>query len=109
MRKLGADIDKPDDELVTPLSAAAAAGHLDAVQELLMYGANVNAADRMGITPFFTACAQGHTQVVEAMQEFFEGTCDVNKVTLPRRPHALSLSWCLRSSLLTLHFAHAHA
>ena len=65
---------------MTPLSAAAAAGHLDAVNELLMYGADVNAADRMGITPFFTACAQGHTQVVESMQEYFEGTCDVNKV-----------------------------
>ena len=71
---------QPNDELVTPLSAAAAAGHLDAVNELLMYGADVNAADRMGITPFFTACAQGHTQVVESMQEYFEGTCDVNKV-----------------------------
>jgi ankyrin repeat protein len=53
---------------MTPLFAAAHAGHLDAVTTLLhYYSANVHIPDCHGATPVYVACCRGHTAILHTL------------------------------------------
>ena len=65
--KLGLDINKPDDDDVTPLLKAAQEGYLEVVLALLNAGAIVNITHGSNDTPLYTAAQNGHIEVVRIL------------------------------------------
>jgi len=66
---LGADPRAQDSEGCTPLMVAAAAGHADAVRELLKHDDRIDLASAYGWTPLNLAANHGHEAVVEFLLE----------------------------------------
>ena len=54
----------------TPLHSAAAGGHMDAMQRLLVYGARPNIADGCGATPLHYAAMAGEQEAVALLLEW---------------------------------------
>jgi ankyrin repeat protein len=63
------DADTGFEFVLTPLSAAAARGHLDVVAYLLDQGADINHTVPDGPTALTAACTMGHTVVVDLLLE----------------------------------------
>ena len=63
----GVEVDKPNEDGITPLSAAADGGYQDIVGLLLDNGADPNRSNPMGITPLHRACLYGYTRIVELL------------------------------------------
>ncbi|XP_043517369.1 myotrophin-like, partial [Frieseomelitta varia] len=57
----------PDENGRGPLLLAAAAGHVDVCETLLLRECDVNAADNTGVTPLQRAASEGHLEVVELL------------------------------------------
>lgn len=55
---------------LTPLHAAARAGHFGLVQQLVMLGASPNVTTRFGTTPMMTAAKAGHLNIVEFLLQY---------------------------------------
>ena len=55
--------------ILWPLTAAAGAGHIDVVEQLLLADADVEAVDEDGVTALGSAAAGGHLGVVEMLLE----------------------------------------
>jgi ankyrin repeat protein len=64
---LGADVNLPREDEVTPVLMAAQEGHLRVVQTLTELGADVNLADEEGVTPLFMAAAKGYEGIAVAL------------------------------------------
>jgi len=62
---LGADPRMRDSDGFTPLMIAAAAGHTEAVRELLKHDDRIDRANKYGWTPLNLAASRGHEAVVE--------------------------------------------
>jgi len=58
-------VNSKDWDGLTPLSAAAASGHLEICKLLVKEGANVNASDKDKVTPLMEASLKGHTKIVD--------------------------------------------
>ncbi|KAF7249320.1 Ankyrin repeat and EF-hand domain-containing protein 1 [Varanus komodoensis] len=63
----GVPVDIRDHFYKTPLMAACASGHMEAVQFLLEKGANVNAKDNFMWTPLHHACHAGQQDIAELL------------------------------------------
>jgi ankyrin repeat protein len=75
----GTDIEARDDYQRTPLTRAAAAGHVEAVQLLLDRGAKVDAREgKFGGTPLHEAAHQGRLAVVKLLVEHGAGVNATN-------------------------------
>jgi hypothetical protein len=72
----GADVNKVDNDGVTPISLASYKGHLEVVQALIAAGADVNKVDDNGYTPMYCASYKGHLEVVQVL---IAAGADVNK------------------------------
>lgn len=70
MADLGARVDRPGNDGLTPLMTAASAGNDEAVRALLELKADPTVRDRRGQTALRMGTLNGHTNVVEAMREF---------------------------------------
>ncbi|CAK0847845.1 unnamed protein product, partial [Prorocentrum cordatum] len=64
---VGVDVDEPDEDGLTPLMAAARAGHLKAIHRLMRRSPRVDAADGLGRTALDHAVENGHADVVAFM------------------------------------------
>jgi ankyrin repeat protein len=65
----GADINKADDDGVTPLYIAAELGQEAIVRALIEAGADVNKATDNGWTPLSIAAQEGHTAIVQILND----------------------------------------
>lgn len=64
----GLDINKPDNELNTPLHYAAECGHLGAIRLLLLQNKlNMDAKNVFGFTPLMKAAIQGHIRCAKTL------------------------------------------
>lgn len=64
----GIDINKPDNELNTPLHYAAECGHLGAIRLLLLQNKlNMDAKNVFGFTPLMKASIQGHIRCAKTL------------------------------------------
>lgn len=62
------DINKPDNELNTPLHYAAECGHLSAIRLLLLQNKlNMDEKNVFGFTPLMKAAIQGHIRCAKAL------------------------------------------
>ncbi|MGI4752876.1 MAG: ankyrin repeat domain-containing protein, partial [Janthinobacterium lividum] len=71
-----ADIDKAENNGLSPLHIAAQSGHLEIVQKLLEYGANVHKSEKNGNSPLHLAALFGHLDII---QKLLEHKADVDK------------------------------
>ena len=62
-----ADVDKVNNNRLTPISLAAFCGQLEVVQFLLSKGADCTIEDKWGLTPLARAQEQGHAEVAAAL------------------------------------------
>ena len=85
LAELGADVNIPDKDCVTPVFIAAQNGHVDVISVLAELGADVNIPKNNGYTPLHFAALHGHTDTVRALIEL---RADVNvqgiKMEIPR-------------------------
>lgn len=81
LTELGANIHIANNDQITPMNIACAAGFKLCAEHLLDQGAGVNEEDCRGITPFFTACAQGYTEIADMILENAHPKPNVNKVS----------------------------
>uniref|UniRef100_A0A914WJL1 SAM domain-containing protein n=1 Tax=Plectus sambesii TaxID=2011161 RepID=A0A914WJL1_9BILA len=65
--RAGLLVDCHDDDDLTPLQAAAAAGRIEIVELLLEHGADTELCNQVGLTPFLHACYHGREEVVELL------------------------------------------
>jgi hypothetical protein len=80
VKELGADVNRTDDEGITPLSIAAEEGNQQMVQCLVIeLGAHVNLGDEEGRTPLYVAAQNGHLAVVRYLVKNLGA--DVNRGT----------------------------
>ena len=80
MQKKVFEVNKADNNGVTPLYIAVIEGHSEVVQLLLAKkGIDVNAADNNGVTPLYIAAYKGHVNVIERL---VEDGADVNKANI---------------------------
>ena len=63
----GAEVDRANQNGVTPLHIACQKGHVAVARLLLDEGAEVDRAAKDGVTPLFIACAEGHVDVVRLL------------------------------------------
>ena len=63
----GADVNKRDEFLQTPLDVASHHGRLAIAKTLIKYGADANSRDIVGWTPLHTAARHGHVDIVELL------------------------------------------
>ena len=67
LSQLGADMEKPDENGITPVSIAGHQGHVEAVRLLVNLGADLEATSDNGATPFWSACRAGHLEVAKLL------------------------------------------
>mgnify|MGYP000090432921 FL=1 len=65
----GADVNKADDNGVTPLYMAAEQGHEGAVRALVELDADINKAIDVGATPLYVAALQGYLAIVQILED----------------------------------------
>ena len=65
----GADVNRANEDGVTPLFIACQQGHVDVARLLLDRGAEVDQATEDGVTPLYHACANGHVDVARLLLE----------------------------------------
>ena len=75
----GADVDKADKVLLTPLCLAVHNNHEEAINALLAGGADVNKIDKDSLTPLGIASTRGHIKAINAL---LAGGADVDKVDI---------------------------
>jgi ankyrin repeat protein len=90
LARLGADIDAPNFNGITPVYIAAQEGQALAIRALAELGANLNAYEDGASPPVYIAAQEGHTEVVRVLGEFgadvntrqFDGTTPLHVAAL---------------------------
>ncbi|MGQ3889076.1 ankyrin repeat domain-containing protein [Legionella sp. CNM-1927-20] len=78
LKKLGADISKPNAKGITPLFFAIRTSNLEVVQKLIKLGVDVNQSTDDGTTPLHMAALEGHIEIIQVL---IKSGAKINKMT----------------------------
>lgn len=101
---LGADPNRANNYMRTPLMAAALQGHHDVCKMLLDNGADMNLADENKETALYIACSSGHSSIAKVL--LASGATDLNEGNAEGETPLITASWHGHQEIVEALLAH---